>query len=194
MTTGTALACAQDSNATVHRTNISHVDNHQDNRFKAGHHIQLDFPGSHSAILNNKAYAYESCDNCDELSVAIQVAMFSPSAKTITLNNTNDAVVYKCNHCNVVTVALQWVVIAPDWYHVPANVQSFMRDSDNLLDHIKRNHLTLAQAVAQLNGLIAKYQSMPPTAGAAPIHGASVKPGSPAAQAGLHVQWKQANS
>lgn len=194
MATGTALAHDNDDgHFTVFRSNRAVVVNHHKDSFKTAHRLQVNYPGGHDAVLNNEADAYVWCNGCDTLSVAVQVSMFSYDVHNITLHNTNYGVA-KCTRCNTVEFALQWVVITDDWHHVPTDVQNFMNDTDHLLDSIGRNRLTLAQATAQLNAIIGKYTSLPPISGAAPSHAASAKPGNAAAQAGLHVSWKQASS
>lgn len=192
MATGTALAeDDDDGHSPAYRSNRAVVVNYHKGSFKTAHHLQVNYLGGHDAVLNNEADAFVWCNGCDALSVAVQVSMFSYDVHNITLHNTNYGVAH-CTSCTTVEFAFQWVVITNDWHHVPADVQSFMNDTDHLLDNVRRNHLTIAQAVAQLNAIIAEYTSLPPIPGPVPAHAAATaKSGNAASQAGLHVERKE---
>jgi len=180
---------------TWHFTNVRRVVNHHSNTLRVRGRVQLNRPGTHTAVLDDEAWAYSSCTGCQSLAVALQVNFVSPKAASNDLFTTTAvAENYKCTGCTTVAVAMQYDVISNDWRHVPDTVSDLVHTMNRELDRLSDDpdDFTLNQAIARIQAVIAQFQSLPtpPTSGAAP-HAAAPHAAAPTAPP-LRVEWSTA--
>jgi putative peptide zinc metalloprotease protein len=136
--------------------------NRVDNRLLVRGSVELEHVPGPSAAPVNQAQAFASCNGCQTFAIALQIALISKTASSITPQNYAVAVNYQCNGCVTVARAIQYVLQVDDPTQTPDDVRNLvdqMQDQLQALTH--DNSIAQAdQAEAVINNVIAQFTEL----------------------------------
>jgi hypothetical protein len=144
------------------RLNIVRLANRRDGQLRIKGNVQLNqIPGDEAKPIN-QAIAYSSCTDCQTFAVALQLDLISKTAHTIAPENVAIAVNYRCTRCVTVAHAIQFVRQVDDPRETPHDVRKMMQDFDRELRrlHAQQKRLTVAEADAAVNDIIARFKTV----------------------------------
>jgi putative peptide zinc metalloprotease protein len=142
--------------------NAVSANNRVDNRLLVRGSVKLDhIPGPNASPVN-EASAFASCTGCQTFSVALQVALISKTATSITPQNLAAAVNYQCSNCVTVARAVQYVVQVDDPTQVPDDVRDLVKQMQDQLQGLSQDRsVTQAdQAEAVINSVMAQFSEL----------------------------------
>jgi putative peptide zinc metalloprotease protein len=142
--------------------NIVTANNRVDNRLLVRGSVKLDhIPGPDAGPVN-EARAFASCSGCQTFSIALQVALISKTATSITPQNFASAINYQCTNCVTVARAVQYVVQVDDPTQVPDDVRNLVKQMQDQLQALSQDRSVTQsnQAEAVINGVIAQFSEL----------------------------------
>jgi uncharacterized membrane protein len=145
--------------------NIVIVMNRGDGKFVVRANIQVNREPGPNVQPANVAIATSSCTDCQTLAVALQLNVASASAAIVAPQNAAVATNAGCLRCYTVARAVQYLFTVPDPVAgPPPAADADLRALDRTLRDIAGDPtLTLDDAEARINGVIARFQSIAST-------------------------------
>ena len=144
------------------RTNQVRVMNRTDGRLRVRGKVQLNRITGPVVEPVNFAFAYTSCTDCQGIAVALQVNLVSRDVRQITPQNAAVALNEQCTRCQTVAHAIQYVYGVDDPAEVPGEAIDLIRELNRELREIHSNrHMTLAEAEARVNAVVARFRQFP---------------------------------
>lgn len=144
--------------------NVVMVSNHKDDRVLMRGSVELDRDPGDIADPLNMAQAYASCTDCTTYAVALQIALISRSAHTITPQNYAVALNIHCTRCVTVARALQYVVQVDDPRDMPRDVADLINAMDRELRNIAKDArsgtITVEQADTRVTAIIDQFKTL----------------------------------
>jgi hypothetical protein len=140
------------------------ITNRHDERMRMRGNISLDRNPGETASPVNFAGAVGSCSDCQTYAIALQIALISRDARTITPQNQAVALNYGCTRCRTVAHAIQFVVQVEDPTEMPETVREAAKEMEKELREIGKsaNHgqIDVATADARLNALLNRFRAL----------------------------------
>ena len=129
--------------------------------------IQVNTIPGRTADPINEAYAESSCTNCQTLSIALQIDLYSGErARTVAPQNYAIALNTNCNGCFTVARALQYVQPVEDPQHVPDDVAETVDQLQDELIAVQQDpDISLHDAEARLNDVLQRFTALGGTLG-----------------------------
>ena len=138
--------------------------NRADGALRVRANLQLNHVPAPTAAPANLAYANSACAGCRTFAVALQLNLISAAATSIAPRNTAVAVNVACAGCTTVARAIQYTVQVADPTQVPPEVAALVGALDGALRAIASDPaLTLPDAEAQLDAVLAQFQALAPS-------------------------------
>jgi hypothetical protein len=141
------------------------VTNRRDERMRVRGNIDLNrIPGEEASPVNY-AGAVGSCTDCQTYAIALQIALISWDAKTITPHNQAVAFNYRCpRNCHTVAHAIQFVVQVDDPNEMPEEVRDAAKEMERELREIGRlaneGQIDVLTADARVNALLERFRTL----------------------------------
>jgi hypothetical protein len=141
--------------------NIVQIQNRTDGSLRVDGRVDLSVaPGPNIAPVN-MATALSSCKNCQTLAMALQVVMISSHTQYARPQNSAVAVNFACSGCTTIAVAYQYALTVDDPTQVPDSARRLVAQMKSELAGVQGTPgITLAQAEARFNAVIAQYQEL----------------------------------
>lgn len=140
--------------------NIVKVQNKTDNRLRVRGRIQVGHIPGDTAEPENGAFAYAACTDCATFAIALQIALISRTASTITPQNAAVAVNVECSNCYTVARAVQFVVQVDDPTQTPDTVKDLIAQMQRELKDAQDKDATVEQTEARVNAVIAQFKDL----------------------------------
>ena len=140
--------------------NIVQVRNFSDGTLKVDSRVQVTSVPAPNFAAANLALAFSSCVNCQSLAVALQINLVSPNVTDFHPQNAAVASNGGCTGCDTVAWAIQYNIGADDPSQPSPEVRQLVAAMKAELAHIDSSSMTLAQAEAEIDGVIAKFRDL----------------------------------
>jgi hypothetical protein len=141
--------------------NAIKVCNRKDKRLWIRGRVQLNRITGDTVRPVNQALAWESCTDCQAITVALQMNLIGRNVSTFTPRNEAFAYNYKCLRCITVALAYQYTHQVDDPHQVPDDVRELIRE---LNDELKALHadksVTLDQAIQRIQAVINRFYQL----------------------------------
>jgi hypothetical protein len=141
--------------------NILLLNNHVDGGLTTRGMVQVNqMPGPRVAPVNC-AFASSTCSGCQTLSVALQIDLISANAAFVAPQNIARAQNVGCENCQTFARALQYVIQVDDPTSTPPEVNRLAQAMNDQLRAVQTDRsLTLEQATADIDGVLAQFQDL----------------------------------
>jgi hypothetical protein len=141
--------------------NIVLLNNHVDGGLTTRGKVQISqIPGPSVAPVNC-AFASSTCIGCQTLSVALQIDLISPNAASVAPRNIARAQNVGCQGCQTFARALQYVIQVDDPTSTPPEIDRLAQAMNDQLRAVQTDRsLTLDQAMAQIDAVLAQFQDL----------------------------------
>jgi putative peptide zinc metalloprotease protein len=101
----------------------------------------------------NVALAFNQCERCRSVAVAIQIVLVVGSPSTVTPGNVAVALNYQCTLCESLAMAYQFVVGVPDDFHFSGEAMSEMKRIRNEIRRLQKLDLSIPELKARIDAL-----------------------------------------
>jgi putative peptide zinc metalloprotease protein len=101
----------------------------------------------------NAAVAFNQCERCRSVAVAIQIVLVVGSPSTVTPGNVAVAVNYECTLCEALAMAYQFVVGVPEDFHFSGEAMSEMKRIRNEIRRLRKLDLPIPELKARIDAL-----------------------------------------
>jgi putative peptide zinc metalloprotease protein len=101
----------------------------------------------------NAAVAFNQCESCRSVAVAIQIVLVFGSPSTVTPGNVAVALNYECTLCESLAMAYQFVVGVPDGFHFSGEAMSEIKRIRNEIRRVQRLDLPIPELKARIDAL-----------------------------------------
>jgi hypothetical protein len=141
--------------------NIVLLDNHVNGGLTTRGMVQVNqIPGPTVAPVNC-ALATSTCIGCQTLSVALQIDLISRTASFVGPRNIARAQNVGCQGCQTFARSLQYVIQVDDPTSMQPEISRLAQAMNDQLRAVQTDRsLTLAQAMAQIDGVLAQFQDL----------------------------------
>jgi hypothetical protein len=141
--------------------NMVLLNNHVDGGLTTRGVVQVNqIPGPSVAPVNC-ALASSTCIGCQTLSVALQIDLISPNASSVVPRNIARAQNVGCQSCQTFARALQYVIQVDDPTSTPPEINRLAQAMNDQLRAVQTDRsLTLAQAMARIDDVLAQFQDL----------------------------------
>jgi hypothetical protein len=141
--------------------NIVLLNNHVDGGLTARGSVEVNHIPGPSVAPVNCAFASSTCVGCQTLSVALQIDLISPNAASVAPRNIARAQNVGCQGCQTFARALQYVIQVDDPTSTPPEINRLAQAMNDQLRAVQTDRsLTLAQARAQIDDVLAQFQDL----------------------------------
>lgn len=101
----------------------------------------------------NVALAYNECERCRSVAVAIQIVLVVGSPSVVTPGNVAVALNYQCTLCESLAMAYQFVIGVPDDFHFSGEAMSEMKRIRNEIRRLRKLDLSIPELKARIDAL-----------------------------------------
>jgi putative peptide zinc metalloprotease protein len=101
----------------------------------------------------NTAVAYNECEQCRAVAVAIQIVLVVGSPSVVTPGNVAVAVNYQCTLCESLAMAYQFVIGVPADFHFTGHAMSEIREIRREIWKLRKEDLTIAELRERIDAL-----------------------------------------
>src|SRR5690348_3671835 len=139
--------------------NIVQVRNFSNGTLQVAGRVQVNSVPAPNVAPANIALAFSSCVNCQSLAVALQINLVGPGVRDFHPENAAAATNAACTGCDTVAAAFQYDIGVDDPTQLPPEVRQLVAAMKAELAHIDSSSLTLAQAISEIDGVIAQFSN-----------------------------------
>ncbi len=101
----------------------------------------------------NVAIAYNECERCRTVAVAIQIVLVVGSPSVVTPGNAAAAVNANCTLCESLAMAYQFVVGVPEDFHFSGDAMSEIKHIRNEIRKLEKSDLPIPELMARIDAL-----------------------------------------